>query len=608
MTRIRGTVLARALVVAVALATVTTAVPAAGQADVRAEAQKFIDTYSERWNRLSYEHSLADWQANTYIVEGDESNAKAASAALERLTAFTGSKENIEAARKLLEAKAKLTPTQVKQLETILYIAANNPQTAQALVKKRIAAETAAVQEMYGFEFKIGGKPVSPNRIDEILKTSTKLDERLEAWRASKEVGRPLKDNLVELRDLRNGTVKALGYESYFSYQVSEYNMTDDEMMALVAQINRELRPLYRELHTWARYELANRYNAPVPDEIPAHWLPNRWGQDWSTLVEVEGVNVDAALKTKSPEWIVRQAEDFYVSLGWPKLPESFWSQSSLYPVAEGSKHKKNTHASAWHLDRKEDVRSLMSVEPNAEWYETSHHELGHVYYYISYTNPEVPLLLREGANRAYHEAIGSLMGLASMQQPYLEARGLATKGAKVDPNEALLREALNFVVFIPFSTGTMTSFEHDLYAENLSTERFNDRWWELARKYQGIAPPADRGDDMCDACTKTHVIDDPGQYYDYALSNVLLFQLHDHIARNILKQDPHATNYYGNKAVGDFLRDIMRHGASRDWRQVLREKTGEDLSAKAMVRYFEPLMAYLKKANEGRKYTLPEV
>ena len=62
-----------------------------------------------------------------------------------------------------------------------------------------------------------------------------------------------------------------------------------------------------------------------------------------------------------------------------------------------------------------------MSAEPNAEWYETTHHELGHIYYYISYTNPEVPLLLRTGANRAFHEAIGSLMGLASMQKPYLE-------------------------------------------------------------------------------------------------------------------------------------------------------------------------------------------
>ena len=47
-----------------------------------------------------------------------------------------------------------------------------------------------------------------------------------------------------------------------------------------------------------------------------------------------------------------------------------------------------------------------MSVVPNSEWYETTHHELGHIYYYLSYTNPDVPPLLRGGANRAYHDAL----------------------------------------------------------------------------------------------------------------------------------------------------------------------------------------------------------
>nr|MBA2731760.1 M2 family metallopeptidase [Acidobacteriota bacterium] len=160
----------------------------------------------------------------------------------------------------------------------------------------------------------------------------------------------------------------------------------------------------------------------------------------------------------------------------------------------------------------------------------------------------------------------------------------------------------------MPFATGTMTRFEYDLYENNLPKDQYNKRWWELALKYQGIVPPGTRGEEYCDACTKTHINDDAAQYYDYAIANVLLFQMHDHIARKILKQDPHATNYYGSKAVGDFLKKIMTPGSSRDWRAVLKEMTGEDLSAKAMLRYFEPLMGYLKKVNAGRKYTLSEI
>ena len=48
-----------------------------------------------------------------------------------------------------------------------------------------------------------------------------------------------------------------------------------------------------------------------------------------------------------------------------------------------------------------------------------------------------------------------------------------------------------------------------------------------------------------------------------------------------------------------------MRPGASADWRKMLKEKTGEDLSARAMVAYFQPLLNYLKEQNKGRKYTM---
>ncbi|MDQ3373741.1 MAG: M2 family metallopeptidase [Acidobacteriota bacterium] len=576
--------------------------------DVRIEAQKFIDEYSMVWTKLRYESSEAEWKSNTMIVEGDDTNSKATVAANEKLVAFTGSKKNIDGATKFLKLEKNLTPIQVKQLKAILYIAAANPEIAKALVKERITAETAQTEKLFGFDFKIDGKSVTTNQIDKILKESNDLTERRKAWDASKQVGIGLKDGLANLQRLRNGTVKPLGYKSYYSYQVSDYGMTAEEMQGLMNKINRELRPLYRELHTWARYELAKKYNQPVPDQLPADWITNRWGQDWSEMVTVEGMDVNAALKNKSPEWIVKEGENFYVSLGFPRLPQSFWDKSSLYPLPADAKYKKNNHASAWHLDSENDVRSLMSVEPNAEWFETSNHELGHIYYYISYTNKDVPVLLREGANRAYHEAIGSMMGLAALQKPFLEARGLVSKDAKVDQTQLLLREALSNVVFIPFSAGTMPGFEYDLYEKNLPKDQYNKRWWELVKQYQGIVPPSDRSEQFCDACTKTHINDDAAQYYDYALSYVLLFQMHDHIATKILKQDPRATNYYGNKEVGNFLKKIMSPGASRDWRIVLKETTGEDLSAKAMLRYFEPLTEYLKKQNAGRKYTLPEL
>ena len=577
--------------------------------DVEKDAQAFVDTYTQEAVRLGLAVSEAEWASNTRIVDGDTTNAHNSKVAKEAYAAFSGNTANIEQAQKFLESRDKLSPLLVRQLELILYDAGNNPQSVADLVKKRIKVETEQVEKLYGFDFQLDGKSVTTNDIDDILKEDVDLDKRLAAWEQSKEVGRNLRAGLTEMQTLRNQTVQALGYSDYFDYQVSDYGMTTQVLTALTDNMIREVWPLYRELHTWTRYELAKKYGvAEVPDMIPAHWLPNRWGQDWSPMVKVEGLDLDSKLKEKDAEWLVKQAESFYVSLGFQPLPQTFYEKSSLYSVPEGETYKKNNHASAWHFDYDKDVRCLMSVVPNAEWYETSHHELGHVYYYISYSTPQVPILLRRGANRAYHEAVGSMLGLAAMQKPFIEAIGLFPEGQETDQIQTLLKEALNYIVFIPWSAGVMTQFEHSLYAENLPADQYNAKWWELVQKYQGIAPPGPRPAGGCDAATKTHINDDAAQYYDYAMSYVLLFHLHDHIARNILKQDPRATNYYGSKEVGAFLTSILSPGGTRDWRELTREATGSDVSAQAMLRYFEPLTAYLQEQNQGRTHTLPEI
>ncbi len=574
---------------------------------IKNDAQAFLDSYTETFKKLYYASAEAEWAANTHIVEGDTINAYNVQVANEAYAKFTGNKEVIEKTRAFLDKKDNLDITQIRQLEGILYSAANNPETVSAVVKNRIAAENAQNEALFGFNFKVDGNSVSTGDIDKVLRESNDEATRLKNWEASKEVGAGLKDGLENLVSLRNETVQALGYDDYFSYQVSEYGMTRGEMMVEMKKMVQEVWPLYRELHTWARYNLAGKFGEDVPEYLPAHWLPNRWGQDWSSLVNVEGLDLDAVLKDKDPKWMVKEGENFFVSVGFEPLPASFYEKSSMYNLPEGATYKKNNHASAWHMDLENDLRSLMSIDPTAKYYETIHHELGHIYYYQAYTNPDVPPLLRGGANRGYHEAIGSLLGLAAMQKPFLAAKGLVDVDAKVDETQSLLKDALHYIVFLPFSAGVMSEFENSLYAENLPKDEYNKKWWTLAKKYQGMIPPSERGEEFCDAASKTHINNDAAQYYDYAISYILLFQFHDHISKNILKQDPHATNYFGSKEVGTFLYDIMKQGSNCDWNEVLKDNLGSGMSAKPMLDYFEPLMVYLKEQNTGRTHTLPE-
>src|SRR6476646_7874345 len=79
-------------------------------------------------------------------------------------------------------------------------------------------------------------------------------------------------------------------------------------------------------------------------------------------------------------------------------------------------------------------------------------------------------------------------------------------------------------------------------------------------------------------------------------------FQLHDYIARKILHQPPQSCNYADNKEIGTWLNNILKKGATEDWRKVLKEATGEDISTRAMAEYFKPLQSWLEEQNKGRQ------
>ena len=560
-------------------------------------ADRFLDLVNAGYQALYRVEAEAQWAAATDVTAAHDAASETASKAR---AAFMGNPALIDEAKWLLESRSSLHPVTVRQLERALLNAAEGPMTNPDLVAARIAAETQQASILNSFSFQMHGQPITPNQIDNGLQTNRNLGQRQVLWEASKQSGPALKPGLVKLRDLRNGVAQELGYSNYFALQAASYGMTTDEIIGLQDQFMRELRPLYLQLHTWTKYALAKRYGEPVPNRIPAHWLNNRWSQNWTGLIEA--ANLDDSFRDKSPEWIVKTAEQFYTGLGFSRLPETFWTRSDLYPVPAGENRKKNTHASCWHVDLGRDIRSLMSVEPNEQWFSTSHHELGHAYYFVSYTRPEVPPLLRLGANPAFHEGIGELVSLAAGQIPYLKSLQILPADSKPDETAFLLNDALaNSVPFIFWSSGTMPHWEADVYAKGLSPDQWNRRWWQYVRDFQGVEAPTQRGEEFCDAATKTHINDNPCYYYSYAIATVLKFQLHDHIARRILKESPQHCNYSRNHQVGEFLRALMAKGGTEDWRKVLREATGEDLSTRAMVEYFQPLLAWLQMENQGR-------
>jgi peptidyl-dipeptidase A len=565
---------------------------------VQERADRFLSLANAGYQGLYKVNQEAQWLAVTDVTP--EHNAAAESAG-KAFAAFNGNTALINEARDLLAHKTELNELTVRQLNQLLLNAAEGPMTNPDLVARRVAAETKQASILNSFEFKLDGKTITANQIDDALDKSTDLNQRKAVWEASKMSGPALKPNLVTLRELRNGVAKEMQYPDYFSLEVASYGMTTDEMLKLQEGWMETLRPLYLQLHTWAKYKLAEKFHQPVPKKIPAHWINDRWSQEWTGMVEA--ANIDKYFERRKGEWIIKTAEQFYTGLGFSPLPTTFWERSDLYPLPPDSKRKKNTHASCWHIDLKDDIRSLQSIEPNAKWFFTAHHELGHGYYFKAYSRPEVPFLLRTGAAPGFHEGVGELISLASSQVPYLQSRGILPADFKADKTAFLLEDALaRSIPFIFFASGTMTHWEADIYAHNLPPDQWNARWWKYVGDMQGIEPPGPRGEEFCDAATKTHINDTPAYYYNYAFATVFKFQLHDYIADHILHQPPQSCNYADNKEVGKWLDNILKKGGTENWRKVLKDATGEDISTRAMADYFKPLQSWLEEQNKGRQ------
>lgn len=571
------------------------------------EISRFLEIYSDSFLQLYTTCTEATWRIAT---EGDRMDT-AAAGALERarntFAAFTGNAYHIKTAENLLKKKSELTEPERRQLDRILYLAAGNPWNVQEVVHQRIRKEISQKEFLAGHQYSTNDTVLTLSEIGQALREGKEPEERLRWWEASKEPGRTLGPGLTELRDMRNALVRGRDYKNFFQYRLSEYGMSESEMLTLLEQLISKIWPLYREIHTWARYELAERYGMQkVPDMIPAHWLPDLWGMDWSALAERKEMKQEMVRPAEEVER-VREGEAFFRSLGFGALPAGFYQNSEFSFSSAEKRQAAALYPSVWHMDLQDDVRVIMDARRSREENRRVFEALGRAYYFLSYSqDEEVPVLLRTPANRSFPGAVGALAGFAAGQPVFSENPDGDGDRDSIEFYNQLLREALYYVVSVPFSAGVMAHFEYTLYNTSIDTAGLNTEWWKLRKKYQGIVPPYDRKEGYYDAAAHPCLVTQPAECYDYALSSVLLFQLHAYIAEEILGAGLHTARYSDREEIGDFLKSMMEPGAGYDGLRWLRKHIGHGFSAEAMDTYFKPLTEYLKRENKGRKYTLP--
>ena len=299
---------------------------------------------------------------------------------------------------------------------------------------------------------------------ENIIDNSRDPVELLKAWEGWRNIGKPMKEMYLRMVEIGNQGANDLGYDGLTDLWFSQYDMPADEFLDETDRVWDELKPLYDALHCHVRDELSNYYGEDIvanSGNLPAHVLGNMWGQSWSNIYDLvytpeisssnSNIDLTRILMEKDIDEIemVKIAENFFISLGFEPLSDTFWERSLFIKPQD---RNVVCHASAWDLDSDiNDLRIKMCIERNAEDFSVIHHELGHIFYYQAYSH--LPDIFQGGANDGFHEAVGDLLTL-SITPDYLQKIDMVTeeqaKQANADPISLLMQQALDGVVSVP--------------------------------------------------------------------------------------------------------------------------------------------------------------
>jgi peptidyl-dipeptidase A len=566
------------------------------------EARKFIAAAEQKLLILGVDAARADWIKSTFITDDTEAVAalldeRAINAAVDyakKSTRFDGLKLDPVTERKIRLLKLSLTlatPSDPKESEELTRI-------------------TSSMEGTYG-----KGKycPSGPDSCKDLEQLSKILAESRDAaqlkdiWIGWHAIAKPIRPDFVRYVELANKGARQLGFKDNGAMWRSKYDMPPDAFAAELDRLWEQVKPLYLSLHAYVRNRLREKYGEAVPaaGPIPAHLLGNMWAQDWANIYPLVAppqaaptYDLTELLKKKNTDWnqMVKYGEGFFTSLGFAPLPATFWERSQFLRPRD---RDVVCHASAWNVDTLEDLRLKVCIQINGEDFLTIHHELGHNFYQRAYNKQ--PPSFRDSANDGFHEAIGDTIAL-SVTPEYLVKLGLLDKAPDASGDIGLLlQKALEKIAFLPFGL-VIDQWRWKVFSGEIPPEKYNETWWALRQKYQGIAQPVDRTESDFDPAAKYHVAANV-PYMRYFLADILQFQFHRALSQTAGCTGPlHRCSIYGNKAAGTRLNAMLEMGASRPWQEALEKIAGtRQMDAGAIRDYFAPLQKWLDEQNKGK-------
>jgi peptidyl-dipeptidase A len=568
-----------------------------------ADAERFMTQVEARLAELSTKAGRAAWVQQNFIT--DDTQAISADAQ-DEITAAT--EELVQQAKQFDGLKM---PPELARKFMLLKLSLTAPAPHDPALRKEMTKIAASLDADYG-KGQYCRKPddcLDITAIEKIMGESRDPKELQDLWVGWHKVGAPMRPRYARFVELSNQGAREMGFKDVGAMWRSNYDMTPEEFSAELDRLWEQVRPLYLSLYTFVRARLSQHYGPTVVSPtgpIRADLLGNPWAQEWGNIFPLMGLpensrgyDLTQLLQAKNldAKGMVRYGERFYTSLGFDPLPQTFWERSLFTKPRD---RDVVCHASAWDVDNVDDLRVKMCIQIRDVDFVVIHHELGHNFYQRAYKDQ--PFLFKNGANDGFHEAIGDTIALAVTPE-YLQKIGLLDKVPSVDADiPILLKQALDKVAFLPFGL-LIDQWRWKVFSGEITPENYNQAWWDLRLKYQGVVPPVARGGADFDPGAKYHV---PGNvpYMRYFLARLFQFQFYRAMCQASGYSGPlHRCTFYQSKEAGAKLNKMLEMGQSKPWPDALEVLTGQrDIDASAILDYFAPLKKWLDEQNKGLK------
>lgn len=517
--------------------------------------KKFLFEYESKVIGLSKELSLAYFNAT---ITGKKEDYEKASILQMQLNTIYADKDDFKILNDFKKSGLITEPVLKRQLDLIYNEYASN-QFNEELMKEIIELSTSVEEKFSTFRVKTSGKELTDNQVDDILINSTNPVELENIWKASRQCGRLVVNDVIKLAELRNESARLLGYKNYYemSLTLSEQNITNLEK--LFDELDLLTRDSFALLKTEIDKYLSNRLNIPVESLMPWYYQ-DKFFQNGP---KIYNVTLDSYYKDKD---LVKITADFYKMIGLDI--NSIIEKSDLF-----EKEGKYQHAYCTDIDRCGDIRVVCNIKPNHKWMSAQLHEFGHAVY-DKYINSNLPWQLRTHSHVFTTEAIAMFFGRLSSNPDWLETMlGITSDEKNIIAEDCYKSFRLEQLVFSRW-VQVMFRFEKSLY-EN-PRQDLNKLWWELVEKYQLLKKP--EGWNEPDWAAKIHISLYPAYYHNYMLGELLASQLHYCISNN--NQANSTLKYLCNNSTGTFLKNnIFYHGAGLRWDELIKSSTGEPLS-----------------------------